>query len=247
IVDKILKCLVEVQFKSNPEDQVKLITDASSCLSSDKNTCFIPPSLLLDKKNFKSDTFAETDPCRDDLHQLNCGPNTECKRIEGKGFNYECTCSPGFESFFIYRPLTDPTTVIHRCTDINECLQQKACPNRTRCVNTYGGYECLCLDGFRPPTVKSDPKISNCVEVCDSKVCKHGKCEIFGTAYRCWCNDGYTGRDCGQEKEKESDEGDNGMKIATIILAVLNVPLIIIVVFLIHRYYVLKRYYEETS
>ncbi|GIY39774.1 matrilin-3, partial [Caerostris extrusa] len=239
IVDKTLKCLVEVQFQSNPEDQVKLITDASSCLSFDKNTCFIPPRLLLDKKNFKSDGFTETDPCMDDIKNLNCGPETECKKIEGKGFNYECSCSPGFESFNTYLPLSDSNTVIHHCNDINECLQQKACPNRTRCLNTYGSYECVCQNGFRPPTDKSDPKISNCVEVCHSKVCKHGKCEVLGEAFRCRCDDGYTGLDCGQAIQNMA--GYEGMKSALIVLSVLVVPLMLIVAFLIHKYYVLKK------
>ncbi|GIX80565.1 uncharacterized protein CEXT_532191 [Caerostris extrusa] len=137
--------------------------------------------------------FSEADPCLKDIKHLNCGPETECKRIEGKGFNYKCTCSPGFESYKAYHPLADKTTVIHYCQDVNECLDQKACPNRTRCLNTYGGHDCICSDGFRPSMDKSVPPKIDCVEICDPKLCRHGKCEVIGDTVGCRCDDGYMG------------------------------------------------------
>lgn len=35
------------------------------------------------------------------------------------------------------------------CADINECIEKAhACSNRADCVNTAGGYQCICEDGF---------------------------------------------------------------------------------------------------
>ncbi|KAG8172061.1 hypothetical protein JTE90_015477, partial [Oedothorax gibbosus] len=58
-------------------------------------------------------------------------------------------------------------------------------PNGIRCFNTYGSYACPCLSGFRPINESSDPKLSGCVEICNPKMCGHGKCEIKGDKYRC--------------------------------------------------------------
>ncbi|GIY44135.1 uncharacterized protein CDAR_486981 [Caerostris darwini] len=195
--------------------------------------------------NLKPDAFAETDPCMDDIKEFNCGPETECKKVNDKGFNYECTCAPGFESFSTYQPLSDKNTVIHQCQDINECLQQKACPNRTRCLNTYGSYDCVCHKGLRPPTEKSDPKISNCVEICDPKLCKHGKCEVFGDNYRCHCDDGYTGFDCDKKIVHFAEEKE--MKVAVIALSVFVIPLILITGFLINKYRKMKKQSYKSS
>ncbi|GFW56685.1 uncharacterized protein TNCV_4067651 [Trichonephila clavipes] len=233
IVDQDVKCIFEVQFHTDPKHQVNLITDNETCVSADADNCFIPPSLLIDKKNLKPGSFAETDPCLKDIKEQNCGRETNCKKVEGKGLNFECACAPGFETYAIVQPFYDQDTVVHRCQDIDECLNQKACPNRTRCLNSYGSYECVCLKGFRPLTATSDPKISGCVDVCDATVCKHGKCQVIGEVYGCLCDAGYTGLSCDLE---EKTAGSSGMRTALIILSTLVVPLILFSIFILYKY-----------
>ncbi|GFT29801.1 uncharacterized protein NPIL_662741, partial [Nephila pilipes] len=251
IVDQNVKCLIEIQFHSDPKEQVNLIADEKTCVSADANTCFVPPSLLINKKSLKSDSFAETDPCQTDIKKKNCGSDTDCKKIEGKGLNYVCTCSNGFESDGYIQPLSDINTVIHRCQDIDECKLQKACPNRTRCLNSYGSYECLCQKGFRPVTATSNPKLTGCVEVCDATLCKHGKCQVFGEVYSCLCDAGYIGLKCDQEEDKTA--GSKGMRTALIILSTMVVPLILFSIFIAYKYRLLLKtslksnYFDDQS
>ncbi|GFY57704.1 uncharacterized protein TNIN_151671 [Trichonephila inaurata madagascariensis] len=208
--------------------------DILSCSIVDQDVkCVFEVHLLIDKKNLKPGSFAETDPCLKDIKEQNCGRETNCKKVEGKGLNFECACAPGFESYAILQPFYDPDTVVHRCQDIDECLNQKACPNRTRCLNSYGSYECVCLKGFRPLTATSDPKISGCVDVCDATVCKHGKCQVIGEVYGCLCDAGYTGLSCDLE---EKTAGSSGMRTALIILSTLVVPLILFSIFILYKY-----------
>jgi hypothetical protein len=71
-----------------------------------------------------------------------------CVNLPGK---YECKCAEGFEGDGF------------NCTDINECdLTRKANENDEeneesksicnevyfKCLNTLGGYECVCKEGF---------------------------------------------------------------------------------------------------
>ncbi|GBN32434.1 hypothetical protein AVEN_70756-1 [Araneus ventricosus] len=249
IDNRKLKCLVELKFHTNPQDQVKLIVDSHSCFSVDKNTCIIPPKLLIDKESQKAGTFAETDPCSKIISKDYCGRDTECKRK--KGLSFECACTEGLESYSSYKPLSDPNTLIHSCQDIDECKKETACPNTTTCFNIYKSYKCWCLKGFKPPAENSDLKQSGCVDVCNPNPCKHGKCEIIGDVYGCKCDADYTGFDCNEVILNTA--GKSGMKVALIILSVLVVPLILLSVFMIYQYRSLKKktlnssYFDDQS
>ncbi|XP_055944672.1 neurogenic locus notch homolog protein 1-like isoform X2 [Argiope bruennichi] len=249
IVNKKLKCLIELRFQSDPHDQVKLIFDSNSCLSVDKDTCFIPPKLLIDKDSQKTGTLAETDPCLEIISKDYCGRDTECKRKQGLSF--ECACSEGLESFSFYKPLSDPNTLIHHCQDIDECKQKTACPNTTTCFNVYKSYQCMCLKGFKPPAENSDLKRSGCIDICNPNPCKHGKCEIIGDVYGCKCDTDYTGFDCNEVLYNTA--GKEGMKTALIILSVLVVPLILLSVYMMYQYRILKKrsfksnYFDDQS
>ncbi|CAL1300565.1 unnamed protein product, partial [Larinioides sclopetarius] len=227
-----LKCLVELQFQSDPQDQVKLIVDSHSCFSVDKNTCFIPPKLLIDKESQKAGTFMVTDPCSEIISKDYCGRDTECKRKTGLSF--ECACTKGLESYSSYKPLNDPNTFIHLCEDIDECKEKTACPNTTKCFNIFRSYECMCIKGFKPPAENSDIKQSGCIDVCNPNPCKHGKCEITGNVYGCKCDAGYTGFHCNEVIINTTEE--KGMKSALVALSVLVVPLILLSAFMICQY-----------
>lgn len=51
-------------------------------------------------------------------------------------FRYQCKCWPGFH-------LKDDGKT---CVDIDECSTTLPCSQR--CINTYGSYKCLCVDGY---------------------------------------------------------------------------------------------------
>ncbi|KFM79219.1 Matrilin-3, partial [Stegodyphus mimosarum] len=190
---KTLTCTVEIQFNSDPKEQVQLITQPGTCISSNSEDCFIPPALTLRKKEIKPDIITPTDPCAEDIKNKICGHNKVCNKAEDGSLNFECKCAQGFSSFGFYQPFSDKQTIIHKCEDINECLLPNACPNGTECLNTYGSFECPCQEGYKPLKESLDTKIVGCAEICDSKLCVHGTCEIIGAQFRCKCDSDYTG------------------------------------------------------
>ncbi|XP_050097481.1 protein kinase C-binding protein NELL1-like isoform X2 [Anopheles aquasalis] len=86
---------------------------------------------------------------------------------------------------------------LHTAEDVDECTQQGGlngnhCHLNTRCVNTFGSYECECLPGYR----RQDK--FNCVELDECKSGKHGchqhaDCTNTLGSYHCHCKAGYTG------------------------------------------------------
>lgn len=38
---------------------------------------------------------------------------------------------------------------INMCADMDECDEQYVCNKNETCVNTFGSYECNCLDGYQ--------------------------------------------------------------------------------------------------
>ncbi|KAI4902142.1 hypothetical protein NFI96_003425 [Prochilodus magdalenae] len=55
----------------------------------------------------------------------------------------QCTCWAGF------RLKEDGRT----CVDVDECVETYPCSQQ--CINTYGSYKCLCVDGYH--AVEADP------------------------------------------------------------------------------------------
>lgn len=90
--------------------------------------------------------------------------------------SYYCMCETG------YQLAADG----HRCEDVDDCKQgPNPCPQR--CVNTKGGFECFCYDGYELVD-------GECVEPpdpCFRNNCEY-QCEPVGsTEFRCICAEGF--------------------------------------------------------
>ncbi|RZC90032.1 hypothetical protein C5167_029098 [Papaver somniferum] len=80
-----------------------------------------------------------------------CGPNTLCESCNVNAQGYRCKCKPGFEG----NPYLSNSTDGH-CKDINECDNRNLIHDDERCgrpesicINTEGGYNCPCKEGFK--------------------------------------------------------------------------------------------------
>lgn len=86
-------------------------------------------------------TVSQQDPtmcemsCTEQDCLAHCIPNPE---LEAKGI-HQCYCPPGY--------ITDPRNNTSYCTDINECEIERQCDQK--CENLFGGYRCVCHEGFR--------------------------------------------------------------------------------------------------
>ncbi|KAF7664339.1 hypothetical protein LDENG_00180410 [Lucifuga dentata] len=102
------------------------------------------------------------DPCADCAHQ--------CHR---EGGAYVCRCNKG------YRLAQDKKG----CVDVNEC-EEDTCRENEECVNTEGGFTCVCREGF----IEEDGECVN-IEICDK--CEHMDCRKFNGVYECVCRAGF--------------------------------------------------------
>ncbi|XP_076761717.1 protein kinase C-binding protein NELL1 isoform X4 [Xylocopa sonorina] len=80
----------------------------------------------------------DLDECASDLHR--CHQSSTCFNMPGW---YYCRCKPG------YRSALHDSTQGTQCLDIDECNDQTlerrhTCHPTAKCVNTEGGYECVC-------------------------------------------------------------------------------------------------------
>ncbi len=118
-----------------------------------------------------------------------CEP-LQCKPpcVRGQGFcrNGTCECRKGFKG---------ATCEI----DIDECAEGRhGCEQK--CVNTNGGYECVCYDGFeKTPSDSSRCQEKSCNPKClpAQGICRKGVCE---------CSYGFSGVAC----ERDVDECEDG-------------------------------------
>ncbi|XP_035208294.1 uncharacterized protein LOC118183006 isoform X4 [Stegodyphus dumicola] len=193
---RTLNCSMEVQFNSDPKEQLKLITEQGTCISFDSEYCFIPPALTLRKAEIKPGIIAPTDPCTDDIKNNICSPEMVCDKAQDGSRNFKCKCSKGFYSLGFYQPFSDKQTIIHKCE-----------------------------------------------EMCDSKICLHGTCEIIGSRFRCKCDSGYSGFNCDVETTIAENEG---IRIAVtsciaVTISSIVVPLLLLTIFIIHKYRTLKK------
>ncbi|KAM3861520.1 thrombomodulin-like [Diretmus argenteus] len=130
-------------------------------------SCFCPPGQIVNPGNNVTCEADKDDPCLPLRCQHTC---------HQKGDSYACMCDPGFEL------AQDGRT----CRDFNDCTDERQCPrDHFKCVNTLGGFQCVCQDGYR---LTGD----QCVDVdeCASAPCEH-LCTNTPGAYECSCFERY--------------------------------------------------------
>ncbi|GIY67510.1 adhesive plaque matrix protein 2 [Caerostris extrusa] len=121
------------------------------------------------------------------------------------------------------------------CTKYGDCLNEGICKrtedqeNFCECLPHFGGticemfLPCVSLDqscrakgavckvaGMEaicecPPDKAFHQKSGMCEDICDSRKCAHGKCEIDGRNYKCNCDEGYIGTHCDKMVKKEHE------------------------------------------
>uniref|UniRef100_A0A8D0BVI9 Cysteine rich with EGF like domains 2 n=1 Tax=Salvator merianae TaxID=96440 RepID=A0A8D0BVI9_SALMN len=112
----------------------------------------------------------EDSPCSTDQYCLNTDGSFSCKACDisclgctGEGPSKCKSCISGYE-------MKDD-----KCTDVDECsLPEKMCVRENEdCINTLGGYKCVCSEGFQDKdgscilTVKTEERTSENVSVSD--------------------------------------------------------------------------------
>lgn len=140
------------------------------CITDPDNepSCFCPPGQVINPDNKITCEAAEAaDPCL----PLRCAH--ACYQ---EGDSYACTCEHGFKLAADGRS----------CVDFNDCKDERQCPGENfKCVNTVGGFECVCKDGYR---LRGDMCVD--VDECASAPCEH-MCSNTPGSYACSCYDGY--------------------------------------------------------
>uniref|UniRef100_F1MF97 Nidogen-2 n=1 Tax=Bos taurus TaxID=9913 RepID=F1MF97_BOVIN len=72
-------------------------------------------------------------PCEDGHH--NCAPASQARCIHHGDGSFSCACLPGYAGDG------------HRCTDVDECSENRCHPSAT-CSNTPGSFSCRCQPGY---------------------------------------------------------------------------------------------------
>lgn len=129
--------------------------------------CYCPRGKAINPENKVTCEEAQADPCA----SLRCAH--ACYENEG---SYVCTCIQGFKLAADGRS----------CLDFNDCTDARQCPGEnTRCVNTVGGFQCACKDGYR-----NTGGVCADVNECISAPCEH-MCQNVPGSYKCSCYNGY--------------------------------------------------------
>nr|XP_004668802.2 thrombomodulin [Jaculus jaculus] len=90
--------------------------------------------------------------------------------------SYSCMCETG------YQLAADQ----HSCEDVDDCLQSPSpCPQR--CVNTKGGFDCPCYEGYE----LVDGECVELVDPCFGTNCEYQCQPVSPTEYRCICSEGF--------------------------------------------------------
>ncbi|XP_017893222.2 LOW QUALITY PROTEIN: protein kinase C-binding protein NELL1-like [Ceratina calcarata] len=124
----------------------------------------------------------DLDECASDLHR--CHQSSTCFNMPGW---YYCRCKPG------YRSALHDSTQGTQCLDIDECNDQTierrhTCHPTANCVNTEGGYECVC------PPQEDNHTMVECRLSCwfENRELKNGEtlAPAGNPCRRCTCKDG---------------------------------------------------------
>uniref|UniRef100_A0A3B5AVQ0 EGF-like domain-containing protein n=1 Tax=Stegastes partitus TaxID=144197 RepID=A0A3B5AVQ0_9TELE len=103
-----------------------------------------------------------------------------------KGDLYACTCDHGFQLAADGRS----------CVDFNDCTDQRQCPGENfRCVNTLGGFQCVCKVGY-----KASGTLCVDEDECVSAPCEHVCTNTVGSYNsQCYCPAGYVAEERGRD------------------------------------------------
>jgi len=120
-------------------------------------------------------------------NNFTCPAHSTCNNLNG---TYNCSCDQGYQQ--------DVTNNITSCIDIDECdVTGNAtfdilgkCVFNTVCVNTDGGYDCNCKDGFTGVGTESCTDNDECVE---QKCNAQANCLNTEGGVTCICRVGWTG------------------------------------------------------
>ncbi|KAM9840148.1 thrombomodulin-like [Aulostomus maculatus] len=130
-------------------------------------SCYCPQGQTINLSNKVTCEDATDEPCA----RLRC--DHACYESDG---SYKCMCDHGFKLAPDGRS----------CVDFNDCTDERQCPGENfMCVNTVGGFQCVCRSGFRMTG-------GVCVDEdeCVSAPCEH-TCINTPGGYNCSCYDGY--------------------------------------------------------
>lgn len=131
-------------------------------------SCYCPPGQSVNPANKVTCEVGVEDPC------LALGCQHVCY---ASGDSHACTCDHG------YKLAADGRS----CADFNDCTDQRQCPgDNFVCVNTEGGFACVCRDGYATATGGLCVDENECV----SAPCEH-ECANTAGSYTCSCYDGY--------------------------------------------------------
>ncbi|XP_050460759.1 protein kinase C-binding protein NELL1-like isoform X2 [Cataglyphis hispanica] len=125
----------------------------------------------------------DLDECASDLHR--CHQSSTCFNMPGW---YYCRCKPG------YRSALHDSTQGTQCLDIDECNdltgeRRHTCHPTAKCINTEGGYECVC-----PPKTNLEETAEECRLSCWLKGREINNGDTWtqeeNSCRKCTCQDG---------------------------------------------------------